>query len=98
MATMTLKALSTLRAMGYTSQRLHSYVLEQSWIFAVLGYAPALLLTLILFPIIHNVTLLPIFMTGKLAAGVLALSFIMCTVAAVLSSRRLRRADPAELF
>ncbi|MBW2382732.1 MAG: FtsX-like permease family protein [Deltaproteobacteria bacterium] len=89
---------ATLRAMGYTSQRLHGYVLEQSWIFAVLGYAPALLLTLILFPIIHNVTLLPIFMTGKLAAGVLVLSFIMCTVASMLSSRRLRRADPAELF
>jgi len=89
---------ATLRAMGYTSRRLYTYVLEQSWIFAALGYAPALLLTLILFPIVHEVTRLPVFLTAKLALGVLLMSFAMCSVAAVLSSRRLRRADPAELF
>jgi putative ABC transport system permease protein len=89
---------ATLRAMGYTSRKLHGYVLEQSWLFAGLGYLPALLLTMILFPVVHEITRLPLFITAKLAGGVFVLSFAMCSLAAVLSSRRLRRADPAELF
>jgi putative ABC transport system permease protein len=84
--------------MGYTSRRLHGYVLEQAWLFAGIGYAPALLITLILFPIVHDLTRLPIFVTWRLAAGVLILSFVMCSFSAILSSYRLRRADPAELF
>lgn len=89
---------ATLRAMGYTSRRLHGYVLEQSWIFAALGYLPALFLTAIIFPVVHDLTRLPIHLTVELAVLVLVMSVAMCSVAGLLSSRRLGRADPAELF
>ncbi len=89
---------ATLRAMGYPGQRLSRYVLEQAWIYAGLGYLPALLLSLVLFPVVHSLTRLPVFMTLGLASGVAVLSVAMCSAAALLSMRRLRRADPAELF
>lgn len=89
---------ATLKAMGYGNRKLQGYVVQQSWMFALLGFAPALAIAATLFPIIHRLTLLPIYMTPTLAFGVLGLSAAMCTAAGILSARRLRSADPAELF
>ena len=89
---------ATLRAMGYTRERLSRYVLEQAWIFAGLGYLPALGITLLLFPFVRFLTRLPVHLTPGLAGGVALLAFAMCSIAALLSLRRLHRADPAELF
>jgi putative ABC transport system permease protein len=72
--------------------------MEQSWMFAVLGFVPALLLSLVLFPTIHGITNLPIYLTLGLASLVLALSVLMCTMAGILSLQKLRNVDPAELF
>jgi len=89
---------ATLRAMGYSNRRLYGYVIEQSWIFAILGFGPALIVSSILFPIVHGITKMPIYMTLGLAVFVLLLSVVMCSLAAIFSARRLRAADPAELF
>jgi putative ABC transport system permease protein len=89
---------ATLRAMGYSEQRLTRYVLEQAWIYAVLGFGPALLASLVAFPLIQSATNLPIFITPGLVGGLLVLSLLMCSFSALISARRLRRADPAELF
>ena len=89
---------ATLMAMGYSRKQLLRFVLEQAWIFAAIGYFPALLISALLFPVIHDLTQLPVFLTAGLALSVLALGFVMCTGAAGLSFLRLRRADPAELF
>ncbi|MAI81071.1 MAG: hypothetical protein CL917_19175 [Deltaproteobacteria bacterium] len=89
---------ATLMAMGYTHRRLLLFVLQQAWLFALMGYLPALILSSVLFPVIENLTQLPIYLTPSLAVRVLALGFFMCTGAALLSSMRLKRADPAELF
>jgi len=89
---------ATLQAMGYRNHQLGRFVIEQAWIFAALGYLPALALSTILFPMIHAASMLPIFVTPGLALFILLLSFLMCSLAAILSLGRLRRADPAELF
>jgi putative ABC transport system permease protein len=89
---------ATLRAMGYSNRRLYGYVLEQAGIFALLGFGPALAVAAMLFPILHGLTLMPIYMTLWLALFVLILSASMCAFAAILSLRRLRAADPADLF
>ena len=89
---------ATLRAMGYTSNTLSRYVFEQAWLFAGLGYAPALGVTLLLFPFVRSLTRLPVYVSPGLAVGVALLAFAMCSLAALLSMRRLHRADPAELF
>ena len=89
---------ATLMAMGYTRKQLLRFVLNQAWIFAAIGYLPALLISAVLFPIVHDLTQLPVFLTAGLALSVLTLGFIMCSGAAGLSFLRLRKADPAELF
>lgn len=89
---------ATLKAMGYGEARLRWYVLEEAWMFAALGFAPALLITAVAFPLIFRATYLPLFVTPGLMALVFALAVVMCTGAGLLSVRRLRTADPAELF
>lgn len=89
---------ATLKAMGYGDRRLVRFVLQKAWIFAALGFLPAVALTAALFPFVHGATRLPVFLTLPLGlfVGIAALS--MSAAAALLSSGRLRRADPAELF
>ena len=89
---------ATLRAMGYSEKRLTRYILEQAWIYSLLGFGPALLASLVAFPLIQDATDLPIFITPTLVGGMLVVSLVMCSLSALVSSRRLRRADPAELF
>ena len=89
---------ATLRAMGYSERHLTRYILEQAWIYSLLGFGPALLASLIAFPLIQGATHLPIFITPGLVGGMLLVSLVMCSLSALVSSRRLRRADPAELF
>ena len=84
--------------MGYSGRRLSFFVLEQAWIFAALGYVPALVISSLLFPVVHALTKLPIFMSLGLALGIAVLSVMMCSIAAILSMRKLRSVDPAELF
>jgi len=89
---------ATLKAMGYPNRKLYGYVFRQSWIFATLGFIPALLFSAALFPFIHSLTRLPVFMTFGLASTIFAMTLVMCTIAGTASLRRLRNADPAELF
>lgn len=89
---------ATLTAMGYGRRRLQRFVLEGAWIFASVGFAPALLFTMISFPVIREETRLPIVLSPGLALLVLVLTLSMCTGAALMSMRKLRQADPAELF
>ncbi len=61
---------ATLKAMGYSNRRLYGYVFRQAWVFAGLGFAPALVASAALFPFIHAATRLPIFMSAGLAASI----------------------------
>lgn len=89
---------ATLKAMGYADRQLYGFVLRQSWLFALLGFFPGLLLALGLYGFIEHATQLPVFMTAQRAAGVLLLSLLMCTCAGALTLRKLSTADPADLF
>jgi putative ABC transport system permease protein len=89
---------ATLEAMGYGRRMLRRFVLQGSWILASLGFAPALVLALVIFHVIHQQTRFPILLSPGLALLVFVLSFLMCTAAALVSMQKLRRADPAELF
>ena len=89
---------ATLVAMGYGESRLRRLVLAEAGLLAALGFAPALLLALLIFALVQRWTLLPIEMSAALVAGVAAIALAMTAAAALLSLRRLRRADPAELY
>jgi putative ABC transport system permease protein len=93
-----LREYATLKAMGYTHGYLVRVVMREAAILAVLGYLPAVLVTSIIYAQAGAATHLPIELTLPRAAGVLALTLVMCCGSAALAIRKLRSADPAEIY
>lgn len=89
---------ATLKAMGYSNAYLAGVVLQQAVILAGLGFLPALALALLLYRASGAATRLPIVMTWERAALVFALTVAMCSASALLALRKVRTADPAEIF
>jgi len=93
-----IKEYATLKAMGYTNGYLARVVLQESAILAVAGFVPALLLTWQLFAQAGAATNLPLRLTTGLAGQVLVLTVAMCVGAGLLALRKVRSADPADVF
>jgi putative ABC transport system permease protein len=93
-----LREYATLKAIGYTDRHLTVLVLQKVLALAVVAYAPALVAVLGLYAAARRVTFLPIYMNPGRAVVVLGLTIGIGAVAASLSLRKLRVADPADLF
>jgi putative ABC transport system permease protein len=93
-----LKEYATFKAIGYTQRFFVSIVLEEAVILALLGFVPALLISVGFYAVVSSATGLPVAMTASRAGGVLLGTFLMSTFSGVLATRRLARANPAELF
>jgi putative ABC transport system permease protein len=89
---------ATLKAMGYSNGYLSRVVLEESLILAGLGFIPGLAISWWLYGIAGNATRLPMIMTPERVGGVLLLTVAMCTVSALIALRKVRAADPADIF
>ncbi len=89
---------ATLKAMGYGNGYLAWVVLQQAVLYGVLGYIPGFLLSLVLYDWGSAATTLPITMNWQRAALVLLLSVAMCGVSGFFAVRKVRTADPADLF
>ncbi len=89
---------ATLKAMGYTDRYLASVVVQEALILAAAGFIPGSLLGMALFAVAKAATMLPMYVTWDRAIEVFVLTFTMCTVSGLLAMRRLRAADPAEIF
>jgi len=89
---------ATLKAMGYPNRFLSNVVLQEACILAVLGFVPGILVCLGLYRITATATRLPVEMTSERALGVLVLTLGMCGVSALIALRKVRSADPAEMF
>ena len=93
-----LREYATLKAMGYTHRYLVGVVMREAALLAVLGYVPALLLAAALYEQAGAATHLPIRLTVARSAGVFALTVFMCCGSAALAIRKLRSAEPAEVY
>ncbi|MGE0708950.1 MAG: FtsX-like permease family protein [Planctomycetota bacterium] len=89
---------ATLKAMGYDDARLSAIVLQQALALGGIGYAIGLPLAFGMYAITREAAHMPMFMTAPRALGVLAGVTVISVVSAWLSARKLRAADPAELF
>ncbi|MFS8805461.1 ABC transporter permease DevC [Synechococcus sp. R55.6] len=89
---------ATLKAMGYTDTYLLGVVFQEAILLAGLGYIPAFALSVLLYDLTANATLLPIAMTFNRAMLVLGLAVSMCFISGAIAVRRLRAADPADIF
>lgn len=89
---------ATLKAIGYGHQYLLSIVLQQSMFIAILGYIPGFLMAELLYNLTRQATLLPISMNFPRAISVFSLTAIMCFLAGATAMRKLKAADPADIF
>lgn len=93
-----LREYATLKAMGYPQRFFLGIIFEEAMILALLGFVPGLLIALGLYSAIAAVTNLPLEMTTARAITVLVGTVAMCTISGAIATRKLARANPADLF
>ncbi len=89
---------ATLKAMGYRFGFLFRVVVDQALFLALAGYAFGAAAALLLYELTILAAAIPIAMTWQRMGLVLLLTVGMCVASALLAVRKVRTADPAELF
>jgi putative ABC transport system permease protein len=93
-----LREYATLKALGYGDRYVYGTIVRQAVIFCGVGFGPAFLGSLGLNLLIRTDAMVPVSMTLTRVISVLLLTFAMCFGATLLAVRKLRQADPADLF
>jgi putative ABC transport system permease protein len=89
---------ATIKAIGYQNGYLFRVILWQASLLAVVGFFPGLFASLGIYELTRQAARIPIGMTASRAAFVLLLTVVMCLCSGLLAIRKLRSADPADLF
>lgn len=89
---------ATLKAIGYKDSYLLGIVFQEAIILAILGFIPAYMISVGLYSLTRSATNLPLFMTLIRAISVFCLTIIMCLTSGLIAMRKLRAADPADIF
>jgi putative ABC transport system permease protein len=93
-----LREYATLKALGYGTGFVYGVVVRQAFIFSGLGFIPAFFFALVLYFLLRTQAMVPVTMELTRVIGVFFLTSVMCLSATFLALRKLRAADPAELF
>ncbi|MFH5923454.1 ABC transporter permease DevC [Roseomonas xinghualingensis] len=93
-----LKEYATLKAMGYSNGHLSRVVLGAAVILAFAGFVPGAIASSVLYSVVTDATFLPLHMTTGRAFAVFGMIFGMCAGAGLLAMRKLRDANPADMF
>jgi putative ABC transport system permease protein len=93
-----LKEYATLKAIGYGQRFFLGIVFEEALILALLGFVPGLLVSLGLYAVISSATGLPLVMNFGRVLGVFVAIVGLCGLSGAVATRRLARANPADLF
>ncbi len=89
---------ATLKAIGYSHNYFLVVILQEALILAVLGYLPGLAFSLFIYEQARAATLLPVFMSTSRAIMVLILTILMCFISGTIAVKKLKSADPADIF
>ncbi len=89
---------ATFKAMGYPQSFFLGIVFEEALILALLGFVPGVIIAMILYAIVASVTGLPLGMTAWRPVYVLFGTIAMCGLSGAIATRRLARANPADLY
>lgn len=93
-----LKEFATFKAMGFGPMFLYGIGVVQIFLFAVIGFVFASFASIGISTIIRSVIHLPMVLEPKLIAVVFGVTILMCVVPGFVTLRRVRLADPAELY
>lgn len=89
---------ATLTAIGHSHRFLLAIVGGAALILCVLGYVPGLLMSAGLYRLTRSATFMPMSLGVAKPATVLGLTLVMCFVSGGFALRKLRDADPVDLF
>lgn len=93
-----LNEFATLKAMGYSHFYLLQVVFASSVLLAVIGFVPGFITSLGFYRLAESVIYIPMPMPVSKVIGVFAMIFIMCVVSGALAMRKMRSANPADMF
>lgn len=93
-----LKEFATLKAIGFGPAFLYGIGVVQILLFAVIGFVLAGFASVGVSTVIRNVIHLPMSLEPQLIATVFGATVLMCVVPGFVTLRRVRLADPAELY
>ena len=93
-----LKAIATLKAMGFTNGFIAWTVLEQACVIALGGYAAGLALAALAYHVLGDRTALAIDLSWPRATALAAGCLVACLAAGMLAAAKAARIPPAELF
>lgn len=93
-----LREYATFKAIGFRQRFFFGVVFEEALILALLGFMPGIAIALALYAAIEMATGLPLAMTPARAVLVLVGTIAMCVLSGAIATRRLARANPADLF
>lgn len=93
-----LKQYATLLAIGYSMRNLYDVLFMKAVLLAIFGFFPGVLVARELYCFTAANTGLPLLMDAPRVVLTLSLGIVMCCGAAVVSSAKLRKADPADVF
>jgi putative ABC transport system permease protein len=89
---------ATLKAIGYGSKYFFKVIIQQSIILSLLGYIPGFLFSVLLYQAVVIIVRLPTQMEFGRAVIVLFLTTVMCSIAGMIATNKLRDGDPADIF
>ncbi len=89
---------ATLKAMGYSRLYFQQLVVGQALYLTVLGFLPAILLSLGFYRLLTETTGLIMLLTPQRVIMVFFLTLLMCLSGGLLAVRKLNASDPANLF
>lgn len=89
---------ATLKAIGYTNRYLSWVVLQEALILAAAGFVPGMAVTYGTYLLLTGLTGLPMVLTPRRVALILALTVVMCAASGMLAVRKVKKVDPADVF
>lgn len=89
---------ATLKAMGYKQGYFVRLVFATAFFLAVLGFIPGLVLSISLYHLAESQMFMPMPMTFEKALNVFIFILSMCFIAGFLAIRKLKDANPADMF
>ncbi len=93
-----LNEFATLKAMGYSQSYLYKVVFASSVLLAVIGFIPGLALAVGLYDMTEGVIYIPMPMPLSKIISVFAMVLVMCMLSGALAMRKMRSANPADMF
>lgn len=89
---------ATMKALGFADGFLLRLVVRQGLILAILGYIPGSLLAMAMYKFVQVGTSIPVTPTWERAWQLFLVTCLMCFLSGAMATRKLRSADPADVF